>query len=107
MQRAVEDEIRQRKWGEAKVLLAPKTTAGCGLRSLRASRGGVIVTPFQDGSSTSLEVLDKMTDIPFLVPSSLMSRESDAMLTTKPWLIAKYGTVEQAGAGERKIGNSS
>ena len=63
---------------------------------LRSIEQALVLIPWQDGASQILEVLDRLVEIPLLVPSSYMIRAHGKPLKDKPWLLAQIDVPRKA-----------
>jgi len=63
---------------------------------LRELERALVLVPWQDGASQILEGLDRLVEIPLLIPSSYLIRENGKPLRDKPWLVAQIDTPTKA-----------
>jgi len=95
---ASEELLRQLRdvvgWKEPPVLLAKRNMDL--MPRLRSLEQALVLIPWQDGASQIIEVIDRLVEIPLLVPSSYMIRAHGKPLKDKPWLLAQIDTPKKA-----------
>ena len=87
--------VRQKYgWKEPPIVLARRNADL--MPALRKMGKTLIAIPWHDGASQMMEVLDRLVDIPLLVPPTYMRREQGKPLKDKSWIIAKIDKPEKA-----------
>jgi len=81
-------------WREPLIVLARRNIDL--MPRLRELERALVLVPWQDGASQILEVLDRLVEIPLLIPSSYLIRKNGKPLRDKPWLIARIETPKKA-----------
>ena len=95
---ASEELLRQLRdtvgWKETPIVLAKRNIDL--MPRLRSIEQALVFIPWQDGASQIIEVIDRLVEIPLLVPSSHMIRAHGMPLKDKPWLLAQIDVPRKA-----------
>ena len=88
-------QLRERIGWRQKPKVLAKRNADL-MPALRKMKDGMVIIPWQDGGSQTLELIDRLVEIPLLIPSTYMVRGNGKPLKDKSWLVAQIDEPEKA-----------